>query len=147
MQIDHNAYLSEAIERFKIKTVGFFPEPRMPYIILKDGLVFYGLPGKRGKVFEDILVGVVEIVKDLEYRHFQSNRALKQHSAYRFQPGDIVVELGAYLGYYAMYAAKQVGPTGRVIAVEMIPENHAVLQLNLETNFPENTVAINRGIH
>jgi len=147
MGIDHNIYIADAIDRFRIKTIGFFPKPRMPYIILEDGLVFYGIPGKKGKIFEDILIGIVEIVKDLEYRYFQYNRKIRQHSKYHYQPGDVIVELGSYLGYYSMYAAKQVGPTGRVISVEMIPENYAVLKLNLETNFPENTVAVNRGIH
>lgn len=147
MATDHNMYLAQSIERFRIKTIGYFPKPRLPYIILEDGLVFYGTPGKREKVFEDIIIGIVEIVKDLEYRYFQYNREIKQHSKYHYKPGDVVVELGSYLGYYSMYAARQVGPTGKILSVEMIPENYAVLKLNLETNFPQNSIAINRGIH
>ena len=147
MGIDLNTYLSNSIDRFRIKKVGYLPESRMPFIILEDDLVFYGLPRKNDKIFENILIGIVETVKDLEYRYFQSNRRLKQHSKYHYKLGDVIVELGSYLGYYSMYAAKKVGPTGKVISVEMIPENYAVLKLNLSANYPENTVAINRGIY
>lgn len=147
MGIDLNTYLSNSIHRFRIKKVGYLPESRMPFIILEDDLVFYGLPRKNYKIFENILIGIVETVKDLEYRYFQSNRNLKQHSRYDYKRGDVVVELGSYLGYYSMYAAKKVGPTGKVLSVEMIPENYAVLKLNLSANYPGNTVAINRGIY
>jgi FkbM family methyltransferase len=46
-----------------------------------------------------------------------------------------------------MYVAKQVGQSGKVIAVEMIPENYVVLKKNLSENFPDNTIAINCGVH
>ena len=94
MGIDLNAYLSNSIDRFRIKKVGYLPESRIPFIILEDDLVFYGIPRKNEKIFENILIGIVETVKDLEYRYFQSNRELKQHSRYHYKPGDVVVELG-----------------------------------------------------
>jgi len=147
MEIDLNSYLNNSIDRFRIKKIGYLPKPCMPFITLEDDLVFYGMPGKKEKILDDIFTGIVTTIKDLEFRYFQYNRKVKQHSKYYYKPGDVVVELGSYLGYYSMYVAKQVGPTGKVISVEMIPENFAVLKLNLATNYAENTIAINRGVH
>lgn len=38
-----------------------------------------------------------------------------------FKPGMIVVDLGAAPGGWTQYAAKQVGPGGRVVAVDLLP--------------------------
>lgn len=37
------------------------------------------------------------------------------------QPGEIVIDLGSGAGFDAILAARQVGPTGRVIGVDMTP--------------------------
>lgn len=50
------------------------------------------------------------------------------------QSGDVGVDLGANLGYYALMEAKLVGPRGRVIAVEPVPTNVAVLRQNVALN-------------
>lgn len=144
---DLNHYLMDSIDRFKIKNVGHHTASRMPFVMLEDDSIFYGLPTQQASIVENIMGGIINVVRDLEYRYFQTNRRLRQHSQYIYKTGDVVVELGAYLGYYSMYAAKQVGLSGKVIAVEMIPENFAVLQLNLQTNFPDNTLTVNRGVH
>jgi len=39
----------------------------------------------------------------------------------RLQPGETVVEVGSGAGFDAVLAARQVGPTGRVIGVDMTP--------------------------
>jgi FkbM family methyltransferase len=48
--------------------------------------------------------------------------------------GDYVVDIGAHVGHFTIYAAHLVGPTGRVIAVEPAPGNVSALQANLERN-------------
>lgn len=40
----------------------------------------------------------------------------------RLRPGEIVLDLGAGAGFDALLAARAVGPTGRVIGVDMTPE-------------------------
>jgi FkbM family methyltransferase len=47
------------------------------------------------------------------------------------QPGATVVDVGANIGYNALYAARRVGPGGRVVAVEPTPDNLAVLERNV----------------
>jgi SAM-dependent methyltransferase len=39
----------------------------------------------------------------------------------RLHPGEVVVEIGSGAGFDAVLAARQVGPTGRVIGVDMTP--------------------------
>jgi len=46
--------------------------------------------------------------------------------------GDVVVDLGANVGYYALEECRRVGPEGRVIAVEPDPRNLPTLRRNLQ---------------
>lgn len=48
--------------------------------------------------------------------------------------GDVVLDLGANLGYLSLLAATKVGPEGRVIAVEAEPGVFGMLEHNLELN-------------
>jgi len=44
------------------------------------------------------------------------------HAIAALRPGEIVVDLGSGAGFDCLLAARQVGPTGRVIGVDMTPE-------------------------
>ncbi|HYP39565.1 MAG TPA: FkbM family methyltransferase [Chloroflexia bacterium] len=48
--------------------------------------------------------------------------------------GDVVLDIGANIGYYTILAARRVGPSGRVFAFEPDPRNFSLLQKNLRTN-------------
>jgi FkbM family methyltransferase len=54
----------------------------------------------------------------------------------QFNPklGDTVVDVGAHIGLYSLIAAKRVGSSGKVIAIEPDPENCKLLQRNVEIN-------------
>ena len=54
------------------------------------------------------------------------------------KPGDTVYDIGANIGYVSLSLAKQVGPTGRVIAFEPVPKNIERLQQNIALNKIEN---------
>jgi FkbM family methyltransferase len=60
----------------------------------------------------------------------------------RLRPGDIFIDLGANTGYYTVLAAKQVGSTGRVIAVEASPKIYDQLLRNVKLNGLDNVRAI-----
>lgn len=47
-------------------------------------------------------------------------------------PGELVVELGSGAGFDAILAAQQVGPTGRVVGVDMTPAMLAKARANAE---------------
>ena len=54
------------------------------------------------------------------------------------KPGDIVVDIGANIGYFTLLAAKLVGPTGSVVAIEASPKIVHLLKNNIAKNAHEN---------
>ena len=66
--------------------------------------------------------------------------------ATRLEPGDTFVDVGANIGYYALLAAKRVGWSGAVVAVEASPRIFAMLQDNLVRNRAHNVRAVNIAI-
>ena len=55
------------------------------------------------------------------------------------KPGDIFVDVGANVGYYALLAARQVGADGRVHAIEPSPKIFSILKENILLNAADNT--------
>ena len=62
------------------------------------------------------------------------------------KPGDIVLDVGASIGWYACKVAKMAGDNGKVIAIEPNPTNFALLNKNVNLNELNNTILINKGI-
>ncbi|HXF61987.1 MAG TPA: FkbM family methyltransferase [Caldilineaceae bacterium] len=56
------------------------------------------------------------------------------------EPGAVVVDIGANIGYYTLLAATRVGPTGKVIAFEPKEENCDLLRRSLAANDLHNVV-------
>jgi FkbM family methyltransferase len=55
---------------------------------------------------------------------------LRQH----VRPGDVVIDIGAFLGTYAILEARAVGPLGRVVAFEPSPGTFDALERHLRMN-------------
>jgi FkbM family methyltransferase len=66
-------------------------------------------------------------------------RALREF----LRPGMGYLDVGGNLGYLATLAARLVGPSGRVVAVEPEPYNFSLLRRNLRLNAPGRAVAVN----
>jgi FkbM family methyltransferase len=49
-------------------------------------------------------------------------------------PGDLIIDVGANIGYNTLKWGREVLPDGRVLAFEPVPPNFAALQKNLELN-------------
>lgn len=62
------------------------------------------------------------------------NRRIHRLMDSALRPGATVVDVGANIGCNTVYAARRVGPRGRVIAVEPAGDNLSVLRRNLEQN-------------
>lgn len=58
--------------------------------------------------------------------------------------GDVVLDIGAYVGMFTVKAAKLVGETGKVIAIEPSPENYELLAQNCEGL--DNVVLVKKAI-
>jgi FkbM family methyltransferase len=59
---------------------------------------------------------------------------------------DIVIDIGANIGYYSLILAKIVGDKGKVFAFEPAPDNYSLLKKNIEINNYKNVVLENLAI-
>lgn len=58
------------------------------------------------------------------------------------RPGDVFVDLGAFVGAYTLLASRLVGPEGRVLAFEPDPATRRILELNVATNGALNVTVV-----
>jgi FkbM family methyltransferase len=57
--------------------------------------------------------------------------------------GDIVVDVGTYIGLYTMISSKRVGPNGKVVAIGADPDNFDMLNHNIKLNNLTNVIPFN----
>jgi FkbM family methyltransferase len=60
--------------------------------------------------------------------------------------GDVVVDIGANIGYFTLLAARLVGKTGKVYAFEPEPTNYNLLLKNIELNGYDNIVPVQKAV-
>lgn len=64
----------------------------------------------------------------------------------RLNEGDVVVDAGAYHGEFAIYAAKKVGRSGKVICMEPNKDALKLLKKNISLNNLDNIKIIDKGL-
>lgn len=64
----------------------------------------------------------------------------------KIKKGDVVVDVGAYIGIFSLLASERVGDKGCVYAFEPVPSNYERLIRNLKVNHAENVKAYNFGL-
>ncbi|MGZ4938529.1 MAG: FkbM family methyltransferase [Halobacteriota archaeon] len=69
-----------------------------------------------------------------------------RHFVSAIKPGDIVMDVGANIGYYSLVAARCVGEKGRVYAFEPDPINFGMLTKNVNANAFTNVVTIRKAV-
>jgi FkbM family methyltransferase len=74
---------------------------------------------------------IFEVIRDRIYEQ-----------VYDLREGDVVIDVGAHVGIFAVKAAKTVGEHGAVIAIEPEPRNHAFLAENIVSNGVDQIVTI-----
>lgn len=62
------------------------------------------------------------------------------------RPGMVMLDVGAYLGYYTILASRAAGPQGRVYAFEPDPSNFRWLRYNLSINGCDNVAIFQRAL-
>jgi FkbM family methyltransferase len=60
--------------------------------------------------------------------------------------GDVVLDIGANIGYYTLIFAKLVGNSGKVFAFEPEPKNFALLVKNIEINGYKNIICVKKAV-
>lgn len=61
-------------------------------------------------------------------------------------PGDVVVDIGANIGYYTLIAARKAGSDGAVFAFEPETGNHSLLLKNIAANGYQNVSVVKKGL-
>jgi FkbM family methyltransferase len=64
----------------------------------------------------------------------------------RLKPGDVVVDVGANIGYMSLCAAQRVGADGRVVSVEASGRMFNALRANLDRNRASNVRAVHGAV-
>lgn len=59
---------------------------------------------------------------------------------------DVVIDIGANIGYYTLLFAKMVGETGKVIAFEPDPTNFELLKKNVSINNYQNVTLVQKAV-
>ena len=60
--------------------------------------------------------------------------------------GDIVIDIGANIGYYTLMFAKLVGDTGKIYAFEPDPKNFSILEKNIQVNGYNNIILEKKAV-
>lgn len=84
--------------------------------------------------FRPFAGGDAEIIQDVYLHHHYDFLDLKD--------GEVVFDVGAHIGSFAIKAARAVGEEGLVVAVEPVLENYEILKENIEQNCLENIVSL-----
>jgi len=71
---------------------------------------------------------------------------LDVYESRNIRKGDILIDIGAGIGEFAVLASKLVGNNGKVIAIEPSPDDFNTLLMNLKTNFCNNVIPLNLAI-
>lgn len=64
----------------------------------------------------------------------------------RLKPGMTFIDAGANIGFFTILGARLVGPDGRAIAVEMIPQAAAILRHHVEINGLSNVTVVQQAL-
>ncbi len=122
----------------------------IPYVKMNDGHVYYGHKSKpqQKRQFEfikDLISKKINndtfaIAQDVAMR-INSDTVLPPKQVYPPKNG-IIVECGAYLGHKTIRFAEELVPKGKILAIELVPENVQILQKNIVANNLEDRIEV-----
>lgn len=95
----------------------------------RKGLVLYEVQGSRMYLNIADTVVVPDLITHGVYCRYET-----QFFKTSITPGLVVLDIGANIGYYTLIAARLVGNSGRVYAIEPESENLSILRRNVELN-------------
>lgn len=71
---------------------------------------------------------------------------VKKHFKLLIRPGDVILDVGANIGFHSLYFSTLTGPNGKVIAIEPINQNFLAMQSNIALNGFENIITIQKAL-
>lgn len=141
----------DEINKLPIETAGI-ADDGVPFIRLLGGPTFFGHgPNRMQRILyrlfttapfrKRIPVEAYNVAWDIVLRYWRDGH-INQQRCYKLKAGDIVIEAGAYVGYYTIKMANLVGPEGRIIAIEPVDENREIIVRNLAANHINNVTVL-----
>lgn len=132
----------------------------MAFIRLKIGTSFYGrISENKDRKYYNLLISkstrrnlpfvCYRLALDIVIRYVEGGLKIngpRKEQYYKVKSGDIVAEMGAYMGHYTVYLSEKVGNTGKVIAIEPMPDNVKYLKNNICKNQCNNVIIIEKGV-
>jgi FkbM family methyltransferase len=130
----------------------------IPYVKLLNGLIFFGvLPTKREREIyfrnknnlpSNLVEDAFRVSIDIAQRFCMENGYfINLPRSYYMTVGGVVLDVGAYIGYGAIRASRSVGPSGKVVAVEMDKENYQLMKRNIYENKIGNVALLNSAVN
>ena len=80
--------------------------------------------------------------RGIAIRNTRGDTSVIEKIVSQLNPGDVFFDVGANIGWISLNAARQVGPAGRVIAIEPIPELQRRMAFNASANGLDNITII-----
>lgn len=77
---------------------------------------------------------------------YRAHETLEMEAIKKIEKGDVVLDVGAHIGYYTLIFAKLVGEEGKVFAFEPDPDNFALLKKNVEMNGYRNVIFVPKAV-
>ena len=78
---------------------------------------------------------------DLYHCLFRREEYVEDLIIHNLEEGDTFIDVGANVGYYTLLSSKLVGPEGRVVSIEPVPETFKTLLKNIKINRASNIIA------
>jgi FkbM family methyltransferase len=120
-------------EEFQLKNAAFAPRAPRRRIVL--GEIESGL-----RLYVDLADTAIGLgVLDGDYEREERAWLIEQS-----RPGDVVLDVGANIGYFTVLLAASVGPSGRVFAYEPHPSNADLIARSVKENGQEAVVTVRR---
>lgn len=150
--------LNKKILQLNIESAGLDDEGDA-YIKLLDGPIFFSIKTVHSEhkyysllpksVKANIPLACYHTALDIIIRYIEGGLKFegpKKERKYSVKPGDIVAEMGAYMGHYSIYLSEKIGQDGKLIAIEPIKDNVRLLKKNIEANKIRNTIIVPLGV-
>lgn len=139
---------------FQLDAIEAGDEGNFVHITLASGKRFYGLPSTKNFLRQfpfvsDLLPPAItpdtlRLAVDIAVRYDRD--AYERPFEFDVLPGFTVLEAGAFQGMLTRWFAEKVGPTGRVIGIEMMPDNFEVMRKNLAADDCKHVTIVGKGV-
>lgn len=119
----------------QLEASGYLNDPRLEEAMLAVPRHLFLPPDLRSEAYEDkpLPVGFGQTIS-------APHMVAMMTTALQLEPGDHVLEVGTGVGYHAAVVKALVGPTGRVVSVEYLPELAELARQNIQAAGQDVTV-------